>query len=239
LVSEPDPEPHPPSFSDRAAIVISQAYYYVVAAIGLALLLGGAIAALIALRKWIFPLPESAGSFGPFGGPTDTNDTARSFLGALAFAIPGALVLAWHLREARRREGGRATGASWGGVLYFHLVALISIVIALGGVIAALHGLRDAVVPLCYESPGYSEGPLSERALAGDPTFDEVSPIPPIELPADFDPELLRSEECYPSTSEALRSALDGVIVASVAGAAWVWHLRRGRRAFDGPLVEG
>ncbi len=53
------------------------------------------------------------------------------------------------------------------------------------------------------------------------------------------DPELLRSEECYPSTSEALRSALDGVIVASVAGAAWVWHLRRGRQAFDGPLVEG
>ena len=124
--------------------------------------------------------------------------------------------------------------ASWGGVLYFHLVALISIAIALGGVVAVLHGLRDAVVPFCYESRGYSEGPL-----AADPTVDEVSPIPPIELPADFDPELLRSEECYPSTSEALRSALDGGIVASVAGTAWAWHLRRGRRAFDGPLVEG
>ncbi len=232
-MSEPDPEPHPPSFSDRAAIVISQAYYYVVAAIGLALLLGGAIAALIALRKLLLPLSDAAGSSGPFGS-TDSNDTARSFVGALAFAIPGALVLAWHLREARRREGGRASRASWGGVLYFHLVALISVVIALGGVVAALHGLRDAVVPLCYESPSYSEGPL-----AGDPTFDGVSPIPPIELPADFDPDVLRSEECYPSTSEALRSALDGGIVASVAGVAWVWHLRRGRRAFDGPLVEG
>jgi hypothetical protein len=233
-VNGPDPEPHPPSFSDRAAIVISQAYYYVVAAIGLALLLGGAIAALIALRKLILPLSEAAGSSGPFGGPADSNDTARSFLGALAFAIPGALVLAWHLREARRREDGRASRAPWGGVLYFHLVALVSILIALGGVVAALHGLRDAVVPFCYESSSFYEGPL-----AGDPTFDGGSPIPPIELPADFDPELLRSEECYPSTSEALRSALDGGIVASVAGAAWFWHLRRGRRAFDGPPLEG
>ncbi|HUF57942.1 MAG TPA: hypothetical protein VMR89_00395, partial [Actinomycetota bacterium] len=130
--------------------------------------------------------------------------------------------------------GGRVSRAPWGGVLYFHLVALISIAIALGGVVAALHGLRDAVVPFCYESPGSSGGPL-----AGDPTFDQISPIPPIELLADFDPELLRSEECYPSTSEALRSASDGGIVVSVAGAAWVWHLRRGRRAVDGPLVEG
>jgi hypothetical protein len=234
LVNGSDPEPHPPPFSDRAAIVISQAYYYVVAAIGLAFLLGGAIAALIALRKLILPLSEASGSSGPFGGPTDANDTARSFLGALAFAMPGALVLAWHLREARRREGTRVSRAPWGGVLYFHLVALISIAIALGGVVAALHGLRDAVVPLCYESPSFYEGPL-----AGDPTVDEVSPIPPIELPANFDPELLRSQACYPSTSEALRSASDGGIVASVAGAAWVWHLRRGRRAVDGPLVEG
>ena len=230
----PDPEPHPPPFSDRAAIVISQAYYYVVAAIGLAFLLGGAIAALIALRKLILPLSEAAGSSGPFGGPGDSNDTARSFLGALAFAIPGALVLAWHLREARRRESGRELRATWGGVLYFHLVALISILIALGGVVTALHGLRDAVVPFCYESRGYSEGPL-----AAAPTFDGASPIPPIELPADFDPELLRSEDCYPSTPEALRSALDAGIVASVAGAAWAWHLRRGRRAFDGPPVGG
>lgn len=230
----PDPEPSPPPFSDRATIVISQAYYDVVAATGLAFLLGGAIAALIALRKLILPLSEAAGSSGPFGGPTDSNDTARSFLGALAFAIPGALVLAWHLREARRREGGRVSRASWGGVLYLHLVALISILIALGGVVAMLHGLRDAAIPLCYESPSFYEGPL-----AGDPTFDGASPIPPIELPADFDPELLRSEDCYPSASEALRSALDAGIVASVAGVAWAWHLRRGRRVFDGPAVEG
>ncbi|HUF58487.1 MAG TPA: hypothetical protein VMR89_03240 [Actinomycetota bacterium] len=117
----PDPEPHPPPFSDRA-IVISQAYYHVVAAIGLAFLLGGAIAALIALRKLLLPLSEASGASGPFGGPTDANDTERSFLGALAFAIPGALVLAWHLREARRREvavcrerrgEGFCTSTSW------------------------------------------------------------------------------------------------------------------------------
>jgi len=233
-VSEPEPDQQSPPFSERAAVVISQAYYYVVAAVGLAFLLGGAIAALIAFRKLLLPLSDAAGSSGPFGGPGDSNDTARSFLGALAFAIPGALVLAWHLREARRREGSPGVRAPWGGVLYFHLVALISILIALGGVVTALHGLRDAVVPFCYESRGYSEGPLA----AADPTFDGASPFPPIELPADFDPELLRSEECYPSTPEALRSALDAGIVASVAGAAWVWHLRRGRRAFDvGPPV--
>jgi hypothetical protein len=111
-------------------------------------------------------------------------------------------------------------------------VALVSVVIALGGVVATLHALRDSVVPLCYEtSSGFFEGPrIDDPALEG-----EVSPYPPIDLPAGFDPELLRSEECSPSTPEALRSALDGGIVGAVAGGAWVWHLRRGRRALDGP----
>jgi hypothetical protein len=242
VVDGTEPDPQSPPFSGRAVVVISQAYYYVAAAVGLAFLLGGGIAALIALRKWILPLSEASGSFG---GPTDSNDTARSFLGALAFAIPGALVLAWHLREARRREGSRVSQASWGGVLYFHLVALLSLLIALGGAVATLHALRDSVMPLCYEIPDHSEGsPIGDPTFEGspippigDPTF-EGSPIPPIELPADFDPELLRSEECYPATSEALRSALDGGIVALVAGAAWLWHLRRGRRAVDGPPVD-
>ena len=36
--------------------------------------------------------------------------------------------------------------------------------------------------------------------------------------------------QCYPPSSEALCNALDGLIVAGVAGATWVWHLRRGRR---------
>ena len=58
-----------------------------------------------------------------------------------------------------------------------------------------------------------------------------------IELPEDFDPEILRSEECYPSTSEALRSALDAGIVTAVAGVVWLWHIRRGRRGSEPDLA--
>ena len=225
MVGGTEPDPQSPPFSGRAVVVISQAYYYVAAAVGLAFLLGGGIAALIALRKLVLPLSESAGSFG---GLSDSNDTARSFL--------GALVLAWHLREARRREGSRVARASWGGVLYFHLVALIALLIALGGAVATLHSLRDSVMPLCYEIPGPVvppvEGPVTGSGLEG-----EVSPI---DVPIEVDsPLLAQQEECYPSTSEALRSALDAGIVAVVAGAAWLWHLRRGRRTVDGPVVEG
>ena len=49
--SEPSQDPVGPG---RSA-AIAQAYYYVVAAIGLIFVLGGTIAALIALRKWILP----------------------------------------------------------------------------------------------------------------------------------------------------------------------------------------
>jgi hypothetical protein len=236
VVGGTDPDPQSPPFSGRAVVVISQAYYYVAAAVGLAFLLGGGIAALIALRKWVLPLSESAGSFG---GLSDSNDTARSFLGALAFAIPGAVVLAWHLREARRREGSRVSQASWGGVLYFYLVALIALLIALGGVVATLHSLRDSVMPLCYELPGLDVPPVEGPSL-GTEFEGEGSPIVIPDVPIDVDsPLLAQEEECYPSTSEALRSALDGGIVALVAGAAWLWHLRRGRRTVDGPPVEG
>lgn len=235
MVGEPHPDPpQSPPFSGRAVVVISQAYYYVAAAVGLAFLLGGGIAALIALRKWVLPLSEASGSFG---ASTGSNDTARSFLGALAFAIPGALVLAWHLREARRRERSRVSMASWGGVLYFHLVALISLLIALGGAVAMLHALRDSVMPLCYEIPGPVLPPVEGPSLGGE--FEgEGSPIVVPSVPIDVDSPLLAPrEECYPSTSEALRSALDGGIVALVAGAAWLWHLRRGRRVVDGSPV--
>lgn len=235
MVDGTDPDPQSPPFSGRAAAVISQAYYYVAAAVGLAFLLGGGIAALIALRKWVLPLSETAGSFGGLSG---SNDTARSFLGALAFALPGALVLAWHLREARRREGSRVSRASWGGVLYFHLVALIALLITLGGAVATLHSLRDSVMPLCYELRDVGpvvppvEGPVTGSGLEG-----EVSPI---DVPIEVDSPLLADrEECYPSTSEALRSALDGGIVFSVAGGTWLWHLRRGRRSVDGSPLEG
>ena len=216
---------------------IAQTYYYVVAAIGLIFVLGGTIEALIALRKWI--LPASSGPSGLFGSSTDSNETVRSLLGALAFAIPGALVLVWHLREARRQAGHRVSSSSWGDTLYLHLVAAVAVLITLGGAVAMLHSLRDSVLPLCYENPAF-DGPVVGPGLGTDvgtgiePGIGEVSPIPPIELPEDFDPGVLRSEDCYPPTSEALRGALDAGIVTSVAGAVWFWHLRRGRRRSEG-----
>jgi hypothetical protein len=233
-VSEPDEQTS--ASSGRGAIVISQAYYYVVAAVGLIFLLGGLIAALIALRKWVFPISDAGSSL--YGGPLDRNDAARSFLGALAFAIPGALVLAWHLREARRREGRRTSRESWGGVLYFQLVALITLLIALGGVVATLHAVRDWALPICYDPPRAElspvEGPVTGSGLEG-----EGSPIVDPQYPVDLNPGVLKQQDCYPPSSEAIRSVLDGVIVASVAGVTWIWHLRRGRRALEGPPLEG
>ena len=87
-MSGTDPEPRSAPYSGRGAVVISQTYYYVVAAIGLVLLLAGAIEALIALRKWVLPLSETAESSGVFRGSADSNETPRSFLGALAVAAP-------------------------------------------------------------------------------------------------------------------------------------------------------
>ena len=232
-MSEPDERTS--ASSGRGATVISQTYYYVVAAVGLIFLLGGLIAALIALRKWVFPISETASSF--YGGPLDRNDAARSFLGALSFAIPGALVLWWHLREARRREARRTARESWGGVLYFYLVALISLLIALGGVVATLHALRDWALPICYEPPRAELSPV-EGAVSGSGLAGEGSPVIDPQYPVDLNPGVLQ-EQCYPPSSEAIRSVVDGVIVASVAGVTWVWHLRRGRRALDEPLLDG
>ena len=231
-MSEPDERTS--ASSGRGATVISQTYYYVVAAVGLIFLLGGLIAALIALRKLVFPISETGSSF--YGGPVDRNDAARSMLGALAFAIPGAIVLWWHLREARRREARRTVRESWGGVLYFYLVALISLLIALGGVVATLHALRDWALPICYEPPRAQLSPV-EDAMSGSGLTGE-SPVVDPQYPVDLNPGVLE-EQCYPPSSEAVRSVVDGVIVASVAGITWVWHLRRGRRALDEPLADG
>ena len=233
-MSEAWEPPRDPVHPGRGS-AIAQAYYYVVAAIGLLFVLGGTIAALIALRKWILPASGDPSEF--FGPPADSNDAARSFLGALAFAIPGALVLVWHLREARRHAGRRASAGPWGYTLYLHIVAAISLLIALGGVVAMLLSLRDSVLPFCYDTSSFSVPPVVGSGI-GEGFEGEVSPIPPIDLPADFDPEILRSEDCYPSTSEALRSALDSGIVSSVAGVVWLWHLGRGRRGSEADLAS-
>jgi hypothetical protein len=218
-VSDPDGgEPSPP-FTGRAAFAISQIYYYVAAAIGVGFLVGGAIAALIALRHWI--LPGSDEGFGPVTDPT--REAARSFLGALAFAVPGALVFRWHLREARRREAAFAPRAFWGRSLYFHLVAVIALPIALGGVAATLHSLRDAALPSCHATP--------------EPFPPVASPVPGIspgiiEIPEEGAAEALAElrRDCYPPAGQALRSALDAGLVAAVGGGTGWWHLRRARR---------
>ena len=174
------------------------------------------IAALIGFRQWIFPVtPDAAGS--PFleGG---SDDAIRSILGGLAFAIPGGLTFRWHLREARRRERAGTAGVFWGSALYFHLVAFVALAIALGGTIALLHSLIDVAVPQCFDLP---EVVIDPSAFPDAPVGYEGAGEPLTRQPI---------SECYPPSAVALRSALDALIVAGVAGATWAWHLNRGRR---------
>jgi len=128
-------------------------------------------------------------------------DGLRNVLHGLAFALPGLALMWSHLREARRREGEPFAEAFWGGTLYFHLVALVAIAFVLVGVSGILHSLVDLVLPSCDASRGVTFGP---EGAAGD---------------------------CYPTATEALRQMLDFAIVLLVAGPAFWWHLRRGRRS--------
>lgn len=138
-MEEPLP-PSPPgaavSFSGKPAYVLSQLYYYLVAIVAIGFVIGGTIAALIALRLLAWPDPGSV-----------TRASVRSLLQGLAFAVPGAVAVWWHLGQARQREGMMASGAFWGRSLYFHGVAFIAYVVALGGVVATLFSLIDAALP--------------------------------------------------------------------------------------------
>ncbi|HEX6399612.1 MAG TPA: hypothetical protein VF108_03965 [Actinomycetota bacterium] len=237
-MSDPDGGEPSPSFTGRAAFAISQVYYYVAATIGVGFLVGGAIATLIGLRQLIFG--ASPGDFGGTyveAGTVASRDALRSILGGLAFAVPGGLVFLWHIREARRRERAFVPGAFWGSALYFHLVAAIALPVALGGLVAGLHALRDAALPSCYSAP--------EPYPAPDPYPSEVSPVPGISPPVVEIPEEAAAafedlrRDCYPPTGQALRSALDAAIVAGVAAGVWGWHLRRGRREAGPPPAAG
>ncbi|MGH2681723.1 MAG: DUF5671 domain-containing protein [Actinomycetota bacterium] len=187
-------EPGAPTEPGRAGFVISQLYYYVVAAVSVAFVLGGVIGVLFGIRSLVLP--------SEFEG---ARDAFRTMLHGLAFALPGAALLWWHLREARRKEGPAAPPSFWGRSLYFHLVAFVALWFAVGGVITALHAAVDLAVPRC-----------SEVAIPAQPGVEE--------------PEFV---ECFPEPSEAGRRAVDGAIFVLAAGPVWWWHLRQGRRAAE------
>jgi Domain of unknown function (DUF5671) len=182
----PRPSDAAPKFTGRAAYSLSQLYYYLVSIIAIGFVIGGTIAALIALRELAWPDPGSM-----------TRQSVEALLQGLAFAIPGALAAWWHLGQAGKREGQVAAGAFWGRSLYFHLVAFLAYVVAFGGVVATLFSLIDAAYAAdCPE------------AIGQDLVFLVCT-----------------------DADDALRAALNGVIVVLVAGTVWWWHLREGRRA--------
>jgi hypothetical protein len=183
----PAHEPH----AGRAAYVIAQLYYYVVSAIGVAFVLGGVIGMLFGVRALILPNEFQ-----------ETRDAVRTMLHGFAFALPGALLLWWHLREARRGEGRAVPPSFWGRPLYFHLVAFVALWFAVGGVVVALNAAVDGAVPYCFEEP--VARPAGDEAVVA---------------------------ECHPEPAEAGRRAFDGAIFVLAAGPVWWWHLRQGRRA--------
>jgi Domain of unknown function (DUF5671) len=190
LVTPTESQPLPPSpdaaprFTGRAAYVISQLYYYLVAIVAIGFVIGGTIVALIALRELVLPDPG-----------TETSDSVRALLQGLAFAVPAVVAAVWHLVQARRRQRLSLHGEFWGRTLYFHGVAFMAYGVTLGGVIATLFSLVDAAfAPDCQ--------------------------VQPSDVLVDF---------CT-SASDALRAAINGLIVAVVAGAVWWWHLRQGGR---------
>jgi hypothetical protein len=220
------------------------AYRAVASAAGVVFLLIAAISLLIALRQWILPSsPEDFGGgvFGP--GIEGENAPIRSLLGALAFALTGALVLWWHRRGAVPTTSAGTGGVAWSRSLFLHLVAVVSLLVAMGGATVTLTSLRDAVVRQCFPS-FYEEGPLAPApSEVGSFPDDIVTPpppisdVPPVEIP--IDPGFAPQPECYPERGDALRGALDAGLVGGVAGATWAWTLRRGRRGATHPSAEG
>lgn len=212
------------------------AYTAVASAIAVVFLLIGGISLLLALRKWILPASGEGFGSGIFGSPIEGEEAAlRSLLGAVAFAVPGVLVLLWH----RRRDSGAAGGArvdrvAWGESLFLRLVAVISLVVAMGSVVAVLTSLRDAVWPQCF--PSFTGGgTVTAPPSDAPPIFDETVTSPPlisIEPPNSIplDPGFAPEPDCFPETSEALRGALDAGIIAAVAGGTWGWFIRQARR---------
>lgn len=131
------PRPREPE-PGRAAHTISQLYYYVVAAVGVAFVLGGVIGLLFGVRTLVLPREFE-----------ESRDAVRTMLHSLPFLLTGLALAWWHVGEARRREDKPVAPAFWGRSLYFHLVAFVSLWFAVGGVIALLSAGVEAAVPHC------------------------------------------------------------------------------------------
>lgn len=179
-----------PPFTGRAAYSISQLYYYLAAIVGVGFVLGGGTTALLGVRQLILPGPLQT-----------TRQSVRTVSEGLLVALPGTLVLLWHLREAGRHEGRFVRGAFWGRALYYFGVAFVALIAALIASTVMLTELRDAVLPICLPR--------------GSVTYPSGG--------------VLTGTNCFPGRSEALRSALDALIVLLAAGALLLWHVRRGR----------
>jgi hypothetical protein len=146
-VSEPGPRvesPPEPSATpggagtSRAAHAIAQLYYYLVAAVGVAFVLGGVIGLLMGVRTLVLPDEFE-----------ESRDAVRTMLQSLLFVLTGLALAWWHLGEARRGEGKRVATAFWGRALYFHLVAFVALWFAVGGVIGMLSAGVEAALPRC------------------------------------------------------------------------------------------
>jgi hypothetical protein len=180
--------------------VISQLYYYLVAAAAVGLLVFGGIQLVEGLRQVVLPRAFESRHNGLF-----------EMLQSLAFIIPGSIAARWNLREARARESVRITPITWMRALYFMLVSLFAVAFVYFGAITLLHGLAAAVWQQC--GTGFGPQPLTFAQPTG--YFEQVL-------------------ACFPGHIEALRSALDGLIVVAVAGTALRWHLGRLRRETAG-----
>ena len=196
----PAPEQH-----GRAAFVISQLYYYAAAVIGVGMVLGGLVGLLNGARIAILPDEYQT-----------ARDGVRQMLQAVAVMIPGGVTLWWHLRQARRRERHPTEAMFWGGALYYHAVALVSLVFILVGTSIMLSSAVDAVLPPCRVG-GFAE--------YGPPPGDPDAPVGESETR----PSEERICEQIPG-NETLRRVLDGGLLLVAAVPFFWWHLRQGRR---------
>lgn len=207
MSEQPATAHEPPS---RAGYVISQLYYYIAAVVGVGLLLGGGIVAFLGVRTAVFPVPREFET---------AREGVRQLLHGLAVAGPGVLVLWWHLREARKREGTSTASVFWGRSLYFHLVSLVALAFVLVGVIRALQTTVDLALPHCFSAEG-------QILQAKEPSDGELVLV---------QESGSLSDECFPAGKEAARAILDSGIVLLVAAPVFIWHLRQGRRATSEP----